>query len=58
MNVEVAVLGLSSLTVSVVSVDVKQHCRTDLRSCVKLKVEVTDSLGPPSLIVLIQSLWT
>ena len=50
MRVEVAVLGSPSLIVRKVPVDVKQHCRTELRSCgVKVEVAV---LGSPSLVVL------
>ena len=48
MKVEVAVLGSQSLTVLMVSVDIKKHGRTELRSCVKVEVAV---LGFPSLIV-------
>ena len=49
MKVEVAVLGSPSLTVLVVSVDVKQHrtCKgAELRSCVEVEVAV---LGPYGL---------
>ena len=42
------VLGSPSLIVLMVSVDVKQHWRTELRSCVKVEVDV---LGSPSLTV-------
>ena len=45
MKVEVAVLGSPSLTVLMVSVDVKQHSRTEVRSCVKVEVAV---LGRPN----------
>ena len=54
MKVEVAVLGSpSSLMVLMVSLDVKQHLRetdrqtvrTELRSCVKVKVAVLGSLS-------------
>ena len=53
MKVEVAVLGSPSLTVLMVSVDVrniefKLAGTTELRSCVKVEVDV---LGSPSLIV-------
>ena len=48
MKVEVAVLGSPSLTVRTVLVDVKQHQRKELRSCVKVEVSV---LGSPSLTV-------
>ena len=40
--------GLSRPLVRMVSVDVKQHLRTELGSCVKVEVDV---LGSPSLIV-------
>ena len=49
MKVEVDVLGSPPLTVLMVSVDVKQHRRTELRGCVKVEVDV---LGSPSLTVL------
>ena len=45
MKVEVAVLGSPSLTVLTVSVDVKQHLRTELRSCVTVEVAVPGSLS-------------
>ena len=53
-------LGLPSLIRLVVSVDVKQHWRTEFRSCVKVQVAV---LGSPSLIRLVVSVdakqhWT
>ena len=51
VKVEVAVLSSQSLTVLLVSVDVKEHC-TRLRSCVKVEVAV---LGSPSLIILMIS---
>ena len=43
------VLSSRSLIVFMVSVDVKQHSRTELRSCVKVEVDV---LGSPALMVL------
>ena len=49
---QVAVLGSLSLIVRTVSVDVKQHGRTELMSCVKVEVAV---LGSPSLTVLMVS---
>ena len=53
MKVEVDVLGSPSLTVLMVSVDVRNiefelAGTTELRSCVKVEVDV---LGSPSLIV-------
>ena len=48
MKVEVDVLGSPSLIVLMVSVNAKQHQRTELRSCVKVEVAVR---GSPSLIV-------
>ena len=49
MKVEVDVLGSPSLTVLMVSVDVKRHgVDTELRSFTKVEVDV---LGSPSLIV-------
>ena len=60
MKVEVAVLGSPSLMVRMVSEDVKRHstsmnlCQTEVRSCVKVEMDV---LGSQSLIVL-WSLWT
>ena len=49
MKVEVAVLSCPSLIVLMVSVDVKQHLKkkeltaTELRSCVKVEVDVLNS---------------
>ena len=41
MEVEVAILGFPSLTVLIVSVDVKQDLKkTEFRSCVKVQVVV------------------
>ena len=55
MKVQVAVLGSPSLTVPMVSLDVKQHWNiaSELRSCVKVQVAV---LGSPSLTVPMVSL--
>ena len=52
--------GLCGRLCGTVSVDVKQHWRTELRSCVEVEVTV---LGSPSLIVLMVSVdvkqhWT
>ena len=55
VKVEVVVLGSPSLTVLMVSVDVKQHWTwpdSELRSCVNVEVAV---LGSPSLTVLMVS---
>ena len=52
VKVEVDVLGSPSLTVLMVSVDVKQHRRAELRSCVKVEVVI---LSSPSLTVLMVS---
>ena len=58
MKVEVAVLSTPSLTVLMVSVDVKRHltsvnlCHREVRSCVKVEVAI---LGSPSLTVLMVS---
>ena len=53
MKVEVAVLRSASLTVRMVSEDVKQHLKhSELRSWVKVEVAV---LGSPSLIILMVS---
>ena len=43
MNAEVDVLGSLSLTVLMVSVDVKQHRTPELRNCVKVEVVVLGS---------------
>ena len=58
VKVEMNLLGSPSLTVPVVSVDIKQHWTSysysDLRSCVNVEVAV---LGSLSLLAL-WSLWT
>ena len=53
MKVEVAVLGSPFLTVLMVSLDVTELERSELRSCVKVEVAV---LGSPYLIVLAVSM--
>ena len=52
MKVEVADLGSPSLTVLMVSVDVKQRSLCERRSCVRVEESV---LGSPSLMVLMVS---